>query len=36
MQVRMRVVSDAADPRADIATLRTFAVEAGHPGVVTA
>ncbi len=29
----MRVVSDAADPKADIATLQTFAVEAGHPGV---
>jgi alkaline phosphatase D len=36
MQVRMRVVSDAADPRAEIATLKTFAVEAGHPGVVAA
>jgi len=36
MQVRMRVVSDAADPKADIATLRTFAVEAGRPGVVAA
>jgi alkaline phosphatase D len=36
MQVRMRVVSDAADPKADIATLRTFAVEDGHPGVVAA
>jgi alkaline phosphatase D len=36
MQVRMRVVSDATDPKADIATLRTFAVEGGHPGVVAA
>jgi alkaline phosphatase D len=36
MQVRMRVVSDATDPKADISTLRTFAVEAGHPGVVEA
>ena len=36
MQVRMRVVSDAADPKADIATLRTFAVEGGRPGVVAA
>jgi alkaline phosphatase D len=36
MQVRMRVVSDATDPKADIATLKTFAVEAGHPGVVAA
>jgi alkaline phosphatase D len=36
MQVRMRTVSDAADPKADIATLRTFAVEGGHPGVLDA
>ena len=36
MQVRMRAVSDATDPKADIATLRTFAVEGGHPGVVEA
>ena len=36
MQVRMRVVSDAADPKADISTLRTFAVEGGRPGVVAA
>lgn len=36
MRVRMRAVSDAADPHADIATLRTFAVEAGRPGVVAA
>jgi alkaline phosphatase D len=36
MQVRMRVVSDAADPKADVATLKTFAVEAGRPGVVAA
>jgi alkaline phosphatase D len=36
MQVRMRVVSDAHDPNADISTLKTFAVEAGHPGVVEA
>jgi alkaline phosphatase D len=34
MQVRMRVVSDAHDPHADIATLKTFAVEGGRPGVV--
>ena len=34
MQVRMRAVSDATDPKTDIATLRTFAVEGGHPGVV--
>lgn len=36
MQLRMRVVSDAADPKAAIATLRTFAVEGGRPGVVAA
>jgi alkaline phosphatase D len=36
MQVRMRVVSDAHDPKADIATLKTFAVENGKPGVVEA
>ncbi len=36
MQVRMRTVSDATDPKATIATLRTFAVEAGRPGVVAA
>jgi alkaline phosphatase D len=36
MQVRMRVVSDAADPKADVETLKTFAVEAGRPGVVAA
>jgi alkaline phosphatase D len=36
MQVRMRAVSDAHDPNAGIATLKTFAVEAGHPGVAAA
>jgi len=36
MQVRMRVVSDVHDANADIATLRTFAVENGRPGVVAA
>jgi alkaline phosphatase D len=36
MQVRMRVVSDAHDPNAGISTLKTFAVEGGHPGVVGA
>lgn len=36
MQVRMRVVSDAHDPNADISTLKTFVVEDGHPGVVAA
>jgi phosphodiesterase/alkaline phosphatase D-like protein len=34
MQVHMRVVSDAHDPKADISTLKTYAVESGHPGVV--
>jgi alkaline phosphatase D len=36
MQVRMRVVSDAHDPKAEIATLKTFATESGRPGVVEA
>ncbi len=36
MEVRMRVVSDAHDPKADISTLKTYAVESGHPGVVEA
>ena len=36
MQVRMRAVSDVRDPNSDISTLRTFAVEAGHPGVAAA
>ncbi|HEX8827529.1 MAG TPA: alkaline phosphatase D family protein, partial [Xanthobacteraceae bacterium] len=36
MQVQMRVVSDAHDPKAGISTLKTFAVEGGHPGVVAA
>ncbi len=36
MQVRMRVVSDAHDPKADISTLKTFAVESGRAGVVAA
>lgn len=36
MQVRMRVVSDAHDPKATIATLKTFAVESGRPGAVEA
>jgi len=34
MQARMRVVSDPRDPKANIDTLRTFAVEGGRPGVV--
>jgi alkaline phosphatase D len=36
MRVRMRVVSDVTDPKADIETLQTFAVEGGRPGVVAA
>jgi alkaline phosphatase D len=36
MQVRMRVVSDAHDPKAEIATLKSFAVESGRPGAVAA
>jgi alkaline phosphatase D len=36
MQVRMRVVSDAQDPKASIATFKSFAVEGGRPGVVEA
>jgi alkaline phosphatase D len=36
MQVQMRVVSDVRDPKADVSTLRTFAVEGGKPGVVAA
>jgi alkaline phosphatase D len=36
MQARMRIVSDVKDPKASIATMRTFAVEAGKPGVVSA
>jgi alkaline phosphatase D len=34
MWARMRVVSDAHDPNADISTLKTFAVESGRPGPV--
>jgi hypothetical protein len=36
MQAKMRVVSDARDPKATIATLRTFAVEGDRAGVVEA
>ncbi len=36
MQVNMRVVSDAHDPKATISTLKAFAVENGKPGVVEA
>jgi alkaline phosphatase D len=36
MQLRMRAVSDAHDPKADISTLKTYAVESGRAGVVEA
>jgi alkaline phosphatase D len=36
MQARMRVVSDVRDPKAEVSTLRTYAVEGGKPGVVAA
>jgi len=36
VQVQMRVVSDAREPKAGISTLKTFAVESGRPGVVAA
>jgi hypothetical protein len=36
MQARMRVVSDVKDPKAEVSTLRTYAVEAGKSGVVAA
>lgn len=36
MQARMKNVSDVKDPKADITTLRTFAVEGGRPGLATA
>ena len=36
MQVQMRVVSDAHDPKAAISTFKTFAVEGGRPGVIAA
>jgi alkaline phosphatase D len=36
MQVQMRVVSDAHDPKAAISTFKTFAVEGGRPGVIQA
>ena len=32
----LRRAADAHDPKADISTLKTFAVESGKPGVVTA
>jgi alkaline phosphatase D len=36
MQVQMRAISDAHDPKATISTYKTFAVEGGRPGVVAA
>jgi alkaline phosphatase D len=36
MTTRLRIVSDAADPKASVSTLKTFAVENGRPGVVEA
>jgi alkaline phosphatase D len=36
MTTRMRVVSDVADPKASVSTLKTFAVENGKPGVTEA
>ena len=36
MQAQMRVVSDAHDQKATIATFKTFAVEGGRAGVVEA
>ena len=36
MQVQMRAVSDAHDPKATISTFKAFAVEGGRPGVVAA
>jgi alkaline phosphatase D len=36
MTARMRVVSDVADPKAAVSTLKTFAVENGKPGVAEA
>jgi alkaline phosphatase D len=36
LQARMRVVSDVRDPKAEVSTLRTYAVEGGKPGVVAA
>jgi phosphodiesterase/alkaline phosphatase D-like protein len=36
MTTQLRVVSDVTDPKASVSTLKTFAVENGKPGVVTA
>ena len=36
LEAHMKIVSDARDPKANITTLREFAVEGGRPGVVAA
>ena len=36
MTTRLRVVSEVTDPMASVSTLKTFAIEAGKPGVVEA
>ena len=36
MTTKLRVISDVTDPKAGVSTLKTFAVENGRPGVVTA
>jgi alkaline phosphatase D len=36
MTTRLRVISDVADPKATVSTLKTFAVESGKPGVAEA
>jgi len=36
MTTRLRAISDAADPKASVSTLKTFAVENGRAGVVEA
>ncbi len=36
MTTRLRAISDAADPKASVSTLKTFAVENGRAGAVEA
>jgi alkaline phosphatase D len=36
MTTRLRAISDAADPKASVSTLKAFAVESGRPGVAGA
>jgi alkaline phosphatase D len=36
MTTKMQVISDRRDPKATVATLKTFVVEAGKPGAVAA